>query len=67
MHDTVPGDLEAMQPVLIWLSYADCMSERESIRSKCESEHYLQGEYEIRPCVVNGASVTVDLAGMLLL
>lgn len=67
MHETVPGDLEAMQPVLMRLSYADCMSEWESIRAKCEGEHYLQGEYKIRACVVNGASVNVDLAGMLLL
>lgn len=64
MHETSWG-AQTMQPVLIRLLYADCMSEWESICAECE--HYLQGEYKIRPCVVNGASVNVDQAGMLLL
>ncbi len=53
-----------MQPVLIRLSYADCMSERESIRAECEHEHDLQGEFKFGPCVLNGATVNVDPDGM---
>lgn len=67
MHEAVPGDLETIGLVLIRLSYADRMSEWESIRVECESEHLLQGEYKIRPCFLNGASVDVDLAGRLFL
>lgn len=56
------GELETMQPVLIRLSYADCMSGWESIRAVCE--HYVLGEYKIRPWVVNGASVNVNVTAL---
>lgn len=36
-------ELQMIQPILIRLLYADCMSDWESMRAECDSEHYLPG------------------------